>query len=185
MPLASLREICSARLRAAVAPHASMVERVECVSVRVEKANCDGSRRAAAAPVAVVDAVIALAQSADAFLDMDAVVASGSVLAMKQTAGTTLAAAPGDTPTPAGNVEATPAGSEEASGSGSSSMIIGAAAGAAAGVVLMAFGAWKASTRCKAPAEPLSEVVSVKARGVAEPVSEKARIEDLLFSQGH
>eukprot|EP00961_Rhodomonas_salina_P054069 726016-Rhodomonas_salina.1 len=34
MPLASLREICSERLRAAVEQHASKVERVECVSVQ-------------------------------------------------------------------------------------------------------------------------------------------------------
>eukprot|EP00961_Rhodomonas_salina_P227444 3075111-Rhodomonas_salina.1 len=34
MLLASLREMCSERLRAAVAPHASKVERVECVSVQ-------------------------------------------------------------------------------------------------------------------------------------------------------
>eukprot|EP00961_Rhodomonas_salina_P296134 3936079-Rhodomonas_salina.1 len=96
LPLASLRELCSARLAAAVAPHASEVERVECVAVQVENANCDGKRRAAAAPVAVVDAVIALAKSQAAFLDIDAVVASGSVLAMTQTAGKTIPSSEGE-----------------------------------------------------------------------------------------
>eukprot|EP00961_Rhodomonas_salina_P063828 858036-Rhodomonas_salina.1 len=56
MPLASLREICSERLRAAVAPHASKIERVECVSVQVENANCDGARRSSSDPEAVIDA---------------------------------------------------------------------------------------------------------------------------------
>mmetsp|Transcript_22578 Transcript_22578/g.53531 ORF Transcript_22578/g.53531 Transcript_22578/m.53531 type:complete len:126 (+) Transcript_22578:1097-1474(+) len=66
------------------------------------------------------------------------------------------------------------------SGSGSNTVIIGAAAGAAAGVVLVAFGAWKASKKCNAPTEPLTEVVSA---GVLEQGSAKDRIESLLFYQ--
>eukprot|EP00961_Rhodomonas_salina_P045920 616559-Rhodomonas_salina.1 len=174
MPPASLRGICSERLRAAVEQHASKVERVECVSVQVENANCDGTRRADAAPVALVDAVITLAKSESAFLDMDSVVASGSVLAMKKTAG--------ETPTPEDNVKGGEKASDKdsSSGSGSNTIVIGAAAGAAVCVVLVAFGAWKASKKCNAPTEPLTEVVST---GVVEPepVSEKARIENLLF----
>eukprot|EP00961_Rhodomonas_salina_P129464 1743854-Rhodomonas_salina.1 len=159
LSLASLRELCSERLRGAVEPHASQVERVECVSVQVHNANCDGARRAASAPVAVVDAVIALAESDAAFLDMDAVVASGSVLAMRQTAGKTFTSA--ETPIPDGEVEA---GSDTGSGSGSNSnLVIGAAAGAAAGVLLLATVAWRAR-RCGAPAPALTEVVSVPVR---------------------
>eukprot|EP00961_Rhodomonas_salina_P266226 3598987-Rhodomonas_salina.1 len=78
LPLQQLRAVCAELLAAAVAPHASKVEAVQCVSVALENANCDSTRRAASAPVAVVNAVIALRKSAAAFLDMDAVVASGS-----------------------------------------------------------------------------------------------------------
>eukprot|EP00961_Rhodomonas_salina_P291576 3932121-Rhodomonas_salina.1 len=172
LPLARLREICSARLTAALAPHASKVEAVQCVAVTVENANCDGTRRSAAAPVMVVDAVIVLAQSADAFLDIDAVVASGSVLGMKQTfpvvEGTTPAPDAGDEP-----------------GSGSNSVAIGAAAGAAGVVLLIGLVGWRAWTQCRAsrrasdsaPTGPLTEVVST----VVEPVSMKLRLESLLF----
>jgi len=176
---ARLLEICSARIMAAVVPHASKVERVECVSVQVENANCDGSRRTATAPLAVVDAVVALAESPDAFLDMEAVVASGSVLAMTQTAGKPFPSAQARTPD--NNVEGPPAAASQ-SGSNSNTVMVGAAAGAAVGVVLVALGAWKAAKQCRAPAEPVSEVVSMVPTGVAQDGSaEKARIEGLLF----
>eukprot|EP00961_Rhodomonas_salina_P215742 2914496-Rhodomonas_salina.1 len=175
LPLASLREVCSTRLEAAVAPHASKVERVECVSVHVNNADCDGrARRAAAAsaPVAVVDAVIALAEAEDAFLDMDAVVASGSVLAIKQASGATkFPSAQGQTVYP---------DTDEASGSGISSMLIGAGGWAVAGVMLVVCGAWKASKRCRAPPEPLQEVVSTS---VVRSASDKDRIEDIIFQK--
>eukprot|EP00961_Rhodomonas_salina_P121935 1641989-Rhodomonas_salina.1 len=96
-----LREICAERLEQAVAPYASRVAAVQCVSVHVDNATefCDGARRAAADPVvAVVDAGIALEETPDAFLDMDAVLAASGVLAMKQTAGRAF-------PTPSDNAD--------------------------------------------------------------------------------
>jgi len=185
LPPASLREHCSKDLAAAVAPHASKIERVECVSVEVEHASCDsdGTRRAAlAARVAVVGAVVALAESADAFIDMDAIVASGSVLAITQTAGKTLPSATGQTPD--GQAENTARDSPtSAAGSSSSAMVIGAAAGASAGVVVVAFVAWRAMKQCRAPAHPLSDVVAVAPTGVVaqDGAAEKARIESMLF----
>eukprot|EP00961_Rhodomonas_salina_P015739 211387-Rhodomonas_salina.1 len=107
---------------------------------------------------------------------MDAVVASGSVLGMKQTAGKTFPSTKGTAAT--GSPE--PA-LDAASASGSNGMIIGAAAGAAAGVMVVALGAWKASTKCRAQQEPLMEVVS--AGMVAGPV-DKVAIEELLFGEG-
>jgi len=186
LPLASLRQVCSERLLAAVAPHASKVARVECVALQVQDANCDAARRAASVPVAVVDAVVALAESADAYLDMDAVVASGSVLGIKQTAGKALPSAQpeGKTADANGKVDRDSAASASQSGSSSHTMMIGASAGAAAGVVLLAFVAWRASKQCRSPAEPLTEVVSTVSTGVVaqDGVSEKDRIESLLFA---
>jgi len=186
IPLASLREICSGRLGAAVEPHASKVERAVCVAVHVENANCDGTRRAASAPVAVVEAVLALVESADAFLDIDAVVASGSLLSMKQTNGKAVPSAKGKANSPSNKVEGTPAASAKQAGSSSNTLMVGAAAGAAAGVVLVAFVSWRASKRWRGPTEPLTEVVStvptVPTGVVAhDGAAEKARIEGLLF----
>lgn len=95
LPLASLRRICSTRLRAAVEPFASKVERVACVSVQMREQD-----PAASTSVAVIDAVVALAESSDAFLCIDAVVASGSVLGMELSAGKTFPSAQRRTPNP-------------------------------------------------------------------------------------
>eukprot|EP00961_Rhodomonas_salina_P098080 1320170-Rhodomonas_salina.1 len=182
LPQPRLLEMCSERLHAAVAPHASKVERVECVSVQVENANCDATRRAAASvqPAAVVHAVVALTKSESAFLDMDAVVASGSVLAIKQTAGKTFPSAQAENRARQGKVDTSPPESDTASGSGSTTLMVAAAAGAAAGVVMMAVFAWRVSKKCRAPTQPLTEVVSTSVVDAAG-VSEKARIEGVLF----
>eukprot|EP00961_Rhodomonas_salina_P088553 1190989-Rhodomonas_salina.1 len=112
---------------------------------------------------------------------MDAVVASGSVLGMKQAAGKSFPSAHGEPASSEGEGAGKPAELDKATDSGSKTAIIGAAAGAAAGVVLVAFGAWKAASKCGSPAdEPLTEVLAVSA-GVVEPVNEKERIEQLLF----
>eukprot|EP00961_Rhodomonas_salina_P104069 1400828-Rhodomonas_salina.1 len=89
LPQDRLRELCAERLQSALAPHASTISTVQCVSVRVENANCDdeSARRAGSEPVLVVDAVIALEAGPNAFLDMDAAVSAGGVLDIKQTAG--------------------------------------------------------------------------------------------------
>eukprot|EP00961_Rhodomonas_salina_P064280 864280-Rhodomonas_salina.1 len=182
LPLTSLRELCSERLEAAFEQHASKVERVECVSVTVENANCGGTRRSAAAPVAVVDAVIALADTPDAFVDLEAVVASGRVLAMKQTAGNKVRPSSNTTPA-AGQVEAPGASGEDDNNVASSNTtVIGAAAGAAAGVVLLALVAWLASTKCRAPADPLMVSAGVVAQGPG--LMDKVAIEGLLFGDG-
>eukprot|EP00961_Rhodomonas_salina_P065592 881808-Rhodomonas_salina.3 len=55
---------------------------------------------AASTSVAVIDAVVALAESSDAFLCIDAVVASGSVLGMELSAGKTFPSAQRRTPNP-------------------------------------------------------------------------------------
>jgi len=182
LPLANLRELCSKRLGAAVGPHASEIERVECVSVQVENANCDGTRRTAAAPVAIVDAVIALSESPKAFLDIDAVVASGSVLGMKQTAGKTFGAARDETPSDQTEAPGSPGDDTEASSS--NTMMIGAAAGAAAGVVLLALVAWHASKKCRAPTAPLTEVVASGVVDQSPGHMDKVSIEGLLFGDG-
>eukprot|EP00961_Rhodomonas_salina_P117678 1583775-Rhodomonas_salina.1 len=176
-PLASLLELCLEHIKAAVVQHASKVECVECVLVQVENTNlnCEGTRRAESEPVAVFNAVVALAKSEAAFLNVDAVVASGSVLAMTHSHGTvtTFPLAEGQVEEGSGKASS---GSE--GGSWSSTAIIGAAAGAAAGVVVVAFGEWKVSQQCKAQPEPLSEIISTS---VVAPASEKERIKNLLF----
>lgn len=55
----------------------------------------------------------------------------------------------------------------------SNTLIISVAAGTAVGVVLVAVGVWKASNKCSAPTEPLTEVISM---AVVEPVNANKRI---------
>eukprot|EP00961_Rhodomonas_salina_P257433 3479184-Rhodomonas_salina.1 len=59
---------------------------------------------------------------------------------------------------------------------------MGAAAGAAAGVVLLALVAWQASRKCRAPAEPPLMSAGVVAQSAGH--MDKVAIEGLLFGDG-
>jgi len=187
-----LLAMCADRLEAAVKDHASSVENVQCLSVRVENANCGGARRATSDPYAVVAAVVALEDTADAFLDMPAVVASGAVLSMKQTAGRPMDAdgkikeptesGMGDDKKIGGNDDKDT--SEKDSGSSNDITMIAGAAGAAAGVVILALVVYTVVKKRRGGAHaPLTEVVST---GVPMPRNggsvDKSNIESILFA---